>query len=113
MSILIKGADMSPDHIQCITVFPEGFAVVEEYDMLVPIKTTKCEVASVPTPHGRLIDADAVKKPIAATYYSQDEKDKAPRDDIPWMNGCNTKVKEVCWMIDDAPTVIEAEELEI
>lgn len=109
MSILIKGADISPDHIQGITVFPEGFAVVEEYDMLVPIKTTKCEVASVPTPHGRLADADALKERIAATYYSQDEKDKAPMDDIPWMNGCNTKVKEVCGMIDDAPTVIEAE----
>lgn len=66
MSILIKGADISPDHIQCITVFPEGFAIVEEYDMLVPIKTTKCEVASVPTPHGRLIDADKLFKWIKA-----------------------------------------------
>lgn len=110
MSILIKGADISPDHIQGITVFPEGFAIVEEYDWGLPIKTTKCEVAPVPAPHGRLIDADALKEVIAATYYSQDEKDKAPRDDIPWMNGCNTKVIEVCWMIDDAPTVIEAEE---
>ena len=110
MSLLIKGVNVSPDHIQCITVFPEGFAVVEEYDMLVPIKTTKCEVVPVPTPHGRQIDADALKKRIAATYYSQDEKDKAPMDDIPWLNGCNTKVKEVCGMIDDAPTVIEAEE---
>ena len=110
MSILIKGTDISPDHIQGITVFPEGFAVVEEYEMLVPIKPTKCEVVSVPTPHGRLADVDALKERIAATYYSQDEKDKAPMDDIPWMNGCNTKVKEVCGMIDDAPTVIEAEE---
>lgn len=59
MSLLIKGADISPDHIQCITVFPEGFAIVEEYDMLLPIKTTKCEVASVLTPHGRLGDLDA------------------------------------------------------
>ena len=58
MTILIKGADISPDRIQCITVFPEGFAIVEEYDLGLPIKTTKCGVASVPTPHGRLIDAD-------------------------------------------------------
>lgn len=62
MTILIKGIDVSLDHMQCITVFPEGFAVVEEYEMLLPIKTTKCEVASVPTPHGQLIDADVLMK---------------------------------------------------
>ena len=88
MSILIKGVDMSPDRIQGITVFPEGFAVVEEYEMLLPIKTTKCKVASVPTPHGNLIDVDALNH----EYY------KSPS----YLNLCNA--------INVAPTIIEAEE---
>lgn len=93
MSILIKGADISPNHIQCITVFPEGFAIVEEYDMLVPIKTTKCEVASVPTPHGRLKDADELIKHDHQHYeYLSDEFYVLVRD------------------IENAPTIIEAEE---
>lgn len=92
MNILIKGADISPDHIQGITVFPEGFAVVEEYDMLLPIKTTRCEVASVPTPHGRLIDADEL--PVRDNYIIDD----MPQDIVFSRD------------IDEAPTVIEAEE---
>ena len=82
MSLLIKGADISPDHIQCITVFPEGFAVVEEYEWGLPIKTTKCEVMSIPTPHGRLEDLDAAIM-LLQKYYD--------------------RVK------DDVPTIIEAE----
>ena len=101
MSILIRGADISPDHIQDITVFPEGFAVVEEYEMLVPIKTTKCEVVSVPTPHGRLVDVDifdSIKYEIPITLLQQYER------------GFDDGVKYVQKLIIDAPTVIEAEE---
>lgn len=98
MSMLIRGADISPDHIQCITVFPEGFAIVEEYDMLVPIKTTKCEVASVPTPHGRLIDADKLYKWIKAECNPYGK----PR--IGYEDG--NKVLDI---IKAASTVIEAE----
>ena len=91
MSILIKGADISPDHIQCITVFPEGFAVVEEYEMLVPIKTTKCEVAPVPAPHGRLIDADTLLMDANKLRYGEG-----------WLITMEN--------IEHAPTVMEAEE---
>lgn len=98
MSILIKGADISPDHIQCITVFPEGFAIVEEYDMLVPIKTTKCEVASVPTPHGRLIDADEFFDKIPPGDIEHDEKISR-----------TGAIADVCTWVLSAPTVIEAE----
>lgn len=89
MSLLIKGADISPDRIQCITVFPEGFAVVEEYEMLLPIKTTKCEVAYVPTPHGRLIDADLIYQ--ETMRYSERTR------------------KMVMDMVNAMPTIIEAE----
>lgn len=92
MNILIKGVDISPDHIQCITVFPEGFAIIEEYEMGLPIKTTKCEVVPVPTPHGRLIDADEIIKHEHQHYeYLSDEFYIEVRD------------------VENAPTIIEAE----
>ena len=91
MSLLIKGADISPDHMQCITVFPEGFAVVEEYEWLLPIKTMKCEVVSVPTPHGRLKDADELLTDANKLRYGEG-----------WLITVEN--------IEAAPTVIEAEE---
>ena len=93
MSILIKGADISPDHIQCITVFPEGFAIVEEYDWGLPIKTTKCGVASVLTSHGRLIDVDELLMDANKLRYGEG-----------WLITVEN--------IEAAPTVIEAEENE-
>ena len=123
MSILIKGIDMPENCYKCkfalarFDPLPTQKYKRHDFECVLTEKTltaTKrnraCPLVPVPAPHGRLADADALKERIAATYYSQDEKDKAPMDDIPWMNGCNTKVKEVCWMIDDAPTVMEAEE---
>lgn len=62
MSLLIKGIDISTDHIIDITVLPEGVALAEEYEMGLPIKAMSCEVVSVPTPHGQLIDADVLMK---------------------------------------------------
>jgi len=103
MSLLIKGADISSDHIQCITVFPEGFAVVEEYEMGLPIKTTKCEVASVPTPHGRLIDADA----LITTFCEWGTRLERGRKLVITM--CKAK-QAIVDIIEDAPTVIQAEE---
>ena len=93
MSILIKDADISPDHIQCITVCPEGFAIVEEYDWGLPIKTTKCRVAPVPAPHGRLIDADELLMDANKLRYGEG-----------WLITVEN--------IENAPTVIEAEENE-
>ena len=118
MSVLIKGMEMPECCGKCWAInvygdYPICLITGETRGYNFRIRERrmdKCPLVEVPTPHGRLIDADALKEVIAATYFSQDEKDKAPMDDIPWMNGCNTKVKEVCWMIDDAPTVMEAEE---
>ena len=105
MSILITGADISPDRIQCITVFPEGVAVVEEYEMLLPIKTTKCKVASVPTPHGRLIDADKLDGKIweqRRNILFMDDTQKADMVLSGLIIAANA--------IEKSPTVIEAEE---
>ncbi len=98
MSTLIMGVDISPDHIQCITVFPEGFAIVEEYEMLVLIKTTKCEVAPVPAPHGRLGDLDRLYKHIKA------ECNIYGKPTIGFKDG-----NKVLKIIEGTRTVIEAE----
>lgn len=101
MSFLIKGADISPDHIQCITVFPEGFAIVEEYEMGLRTEATKCEVAPVPTPHGRLIDADDFDSRIRAAGGMADEE---LTDDF------KDGVLSVLALMKTQNTVIEAEE---
>ena len=106
MSLLIKGADISPDHIQGITVFPEGFAIVEEYDWGLPIKTTKCEVASVPTPHGKLKDEKWIKEYITDTIKGFEEMNRSDLQNYSLIAGLRT----VELMIEHAPTVIEAEE---
>lgn len=106
MGLFIKGADISPNHIQGITVFPEGFAIVEEYDMLVPIKTTKCEVMSIPTPHGRLIDEKWIKEYITDTIKGFEEMNRSDLQNYSLIAGLRT----VEVMIEHAPTVIEAEE---
>jgi len=112
MSILIKGMDMPEKGTQRVIYMAiDSTGLVELLDP--DTNTLIEEYYAVPVPpYGRLINADALRKRIAATYYSQDEKNKAPVEDIPWMNGCNTKVNEVCRMIDDAPTIIPVEEVE-
>lgn len=107
MSILIKGADISPDHIQGITVFPEGFAIVNEYEMRLPIKTTKCEVAPVPTPHGRLIDADAAIYDIRCEIleHQMNGLKGTPRD-LDDLRAMWQRLEDE----DIIPTVMEAEE---
>ena len=106
MSILIKGMDISPDHIQCVTVFPEGFAVVEEYDMLVPIKTTKYEVALVPTPHGSLKDENWLKKAMITTLEALKKNPRMDGQEMHLIAAFDT----LRVMVENAPTVIEAEE---
>ena len=58
MSILIKGMEM-PDKVTTIVIFPEGKARVFRQDIDHDEWLTAIEV---PTPHGRLIDADALRE---------------------------------------------------
>ena len=55
-----------------------------------------CPLVEIPTPHGRLIDADAL-----AVELMDSDLDHLQRDD--W--------REVIQIVEDAPTVIEAEEV--
>lgn len=106
MSLLIKGVEFPVECQSCPCCADVGSIVASDYfctaDDTAPDidniweKLPNCPLVNVPTPHGRLIDADEVIKRIAKAFL-----------DKPWGGmdfGC--KIEEI---IDSIPTVIEAE----
>ena len=97
MSVLIKGMDMPKDCWSCpmITVDPItrkrfcGKTLIDIKDSF--IRLSNCPLVEIPTPHGRLIDGDELKK--GAYAFGGFGLDKVLVDDI-----------------NNAPTIIEAEE---
>ena len=86
MSILIKGMEMPKKYPVTVTIFPDGISVVKT------IYGRRFTVTAVPVqPHGRLIDADA----LDMNYLHI-------RDD-----GMKIYTQRA---IDNAPTIIPAEE---
>ena len=94
MTILIKGIEM-PQEGTVLVIDSRGEVWVNAWPTRGYIRVDKAKAISVPTPHGRLIDADALKveRPIldgsitVGVSYAITQKE-----------------------IDEAPTVIEAEE---
>lgn len=87
MSILIKGIDMPREGASLfVEVNPTGHIICQYSDDIVHYGY-KNRAVPIPTPHGRLIDADAL-----------------PKDDF-----CGTPMV-LKSDIDNAPTIIEAEE---
>ena len=83
MTILIKGMEMPENCIYCPVVDDEyGGCLIDDKSHGDPNKPIDCPLIEVPTPHGRLIDADAY---IELTG---------------WL---------MAFVLRDAPTVIEAE----
>lgn len=112
MSILIKGVDMPKDCLSCPCMVSdcegdmcafqsyEKNATFEDWEQM----KASCPPVPVPTPHGRLIDADALfevmtteYKRIAETYGENDEYALCLK---------NYAIS----MVTSAPTIIEAEE---
>lgn len=95
MSILIKNMEMPHDCevCPCLQYFPVGtFACGVTHTMIgIGDKLKDCPLVEVPTPHGRLIDADELEKDAEwSDYY----------DEYTAYSECQ---------IGHAPTVIEAE----
>lgn len=63
-----------------------------------------CPLIEIPTPHGRLIDADALWDRMYK--YSDNEGAKMPFGDNDFM----IHKDSACELIEDAPTIIEAED---
>lgn len=96
MSILIKGMNMPTNTCLALNIYPDG-RVAMNLD-------ANCATAiSVPTPHGRLIDADALKdvQQADADFFkgSSDYGEKCRYDEA---------INAVANIVN-APTIIEAE----
>ena len=91
MSVLIKGVEF-PNNCLCCRFNGEGMDDIIYCELLHDYFEFKkgCPLVKVPTPHGRLIDVDAIIV-NRNDYYTSDD----------FMEAVN--------MLEDAPTIIEAE----
>lgn len=78
MSLILKGIDLPKEGSRMVEIYPDGTASAD----LGNFYPDMIEAIQIPTPHGRLIDADKV-----FCYDFMDEQN-----------------------IDNAPTILEAEE---
>ena len=116
MSVLIKGQHMPRDCFDCIAITyieigdrSEFYCLAKSREMLrvddylqSGKRPPECPLAEVPTPHGRLIDAEALEAAIHEhDYYLKDMFNSTD-------HGMFTVGIEQ--IISEAPTVIEADE---
>ena len=99
MSVLIKGMKMPKDCVSCRWHARWGCEITH----LVTNIAQGCPLVEVPTPHGRLIDADELHK---AMYHRAFETD----GDTMWQSGCWVRYRAIEQTQDSQPTIIEAEE---
>lgn len=107
MSILIKGIDMPQNGDRHrITIYDNGDAYIATSNRLYETDRKDVEVVEIPTPHGRLIDANKLE---AMMYHEAFETDS---DMQKWDSGCwiRYKVFENCMNRLLPDTIIEAEE---
>ena len=123
MSILIRGKEMPKSCEECPFLDDIGpyatCTLTNEYLALAP-KTENwrlydCPLIEVPTPHGRLIDADALRKSFKESVDEcdkwVDEMRKSENDEIAIRaeQALSTFV-ECSIRVKNAPTIIESEE---
>ena len=96
MSILIKKMEMPKGCWACpfaVCKYYECLFTKKSYNWGLTTRPSGCPLIEVP-PHGRLIDAD-----VLMTEFMDSDLDHLQRDD--W--------REVIQIVQDAPTIIEAE----
>lgn len=104
MSILIKGMDMPISCEKCPLCYDYLYCSIDDrLHMFLYNRHPNCPLVEIPTPHGRLIDGEKLRATLRR--WTEDE----------W----NQKASPVSWayayedlidLIDDAPTILEAEE---
>ena len=106
MSVLVKGMKMPKDCVSCRWHARWGCEITH----LVTNIAQRCPLVEVPTPHGRLIDADGIDRAFSDSRWEDGDwrtgKLKHWGDRPDW---CLTGA-EVERLITAAPTIIEAEE---
>lgn len=119
MSILIKGAEMPKSCICCDACYSKCIgdndyewrcSYTDNYvakNMISNAREKDCPLVPVPTPHGRLIDADAEAKKLgldrAVKYGNKDAEQQ-------YFSYSTMMMYEIRDIFDDAPTVVESEE---
>lgn len=97
MSVLIKGMKMPKDGCHhTITIYSDGTVAIG--------KANNYEAIEVPTPHGRLIDANAIQNEMYCKSFETDDGRQK------WDSGLWIRYKIFEEAIADVPTVIESEE---
>lgn len=102
MSILIKGLNMPKGDGLVISIEPNGEVYVQTQEGF-SFFASKAKAVEVPTPHGRLIDAD---KMVQFLHHQECDSCKTPNSDECF--ACGEPFAEA--VTDLQPTVIEAEE---
>lgn len=117
MSYVVKGYEFPQSCSECWLIYPEvgdsgsciftGVYWENEEDRPSKSRLSECPLVEIPTPHGRLIDADRllalVEKEVNNTCIGCDPE---PDDCCAY-----DRFKEIISKIKNARTVIEAEEL--
>ena len=116
MSVLIKGMTMPKTCIMCwlspiCPVWVKEVSRHKGYDYRLP----DCPLVEVPTPHGRLIDADELYEKTAeweAQALHMVEETMNDEDKTEWQRWSEVLTERSAFKYDiaDAPTIIEAGE---
>lgn len=121
MSVLIKGMEM-PKSCESCKLLREVFNFISDdfeyfcqvtkcsidrdiHNDRLGVKLDDCPLVEVPTPHGKLIDANNLLSDLNIKRYIGRDSDGNPMYEIV---GRTTKIS--VRMVEDAPTIIEAEE---
>lgn len=109
MSILITGMAMPKGRPVCIVIDAAGQA--RRYDLNHDRYADDKLFEAIPVPpHGRLIDADALKQKIFSEPIVEDADD--PRFNLYAKVQVAGAINKIIEAVDDAPTIIPAEEVE-
>jgi hypothetical protein len=109
MSLIIKGKDIPKSCYDCDLYSGEGFLcplVIEttnDWTLEAMYKRVdECPLVEIPTQHGRLIDADQLQAAIHGCLCETCQT-------FPCEKGIGCLIEDVFNLIDQAPTIIEAE----
>lgn len=109
MSVLVNGMEMSKSCWDCKFANHDPFqtrcAITGWCYMAVDERPSDCPLVSVPTPHGWLIDADALKCVTIETLEALKKNPKMDRREMHLIAAFGT----LGAMIDDAQTIIPAD----
>lgn len=107
MNILIKGMDMPKKCTECPLLSERDYCILQDYDKQYSLDydfddmQNDCPLVEIPTPHGRLIDADELFNEIRANSYHLERR---------FQKNIGMFLDDIYLKIAEAHTIVEAEE---